>query len=126
MLDDGRPSWENNLNWFVDDNTALAASPVSQHDAASGGRTRTMRATVTEAGITRVELGRADDLDGTGAVEIGLGVLASLGAASVLASVMLGPSARPVVTSGPLLCGLGLWLNQRDSQSSERTCAHRA
>ena len=64
VLDDGRPSWENNLNWFVGDNTALASNPVIQHDAPSIVRTRTMRATVTGAGITRLELGRPDDLNG--------------------------------------------------------------
>ena len=104
VLDDGRPSWENNLNWFVEDNTALEATLVYQHDAPSSGHTRTMRATVTEAGITRLELGRPDDLRRRRRRRSPeLGVLTFIGAASVLASVVLRTLASPVVTPGPVM-----------------------
>jgi hypothetical protein len=119
VLDDGRPTWENNLNWFIDDNTT--PTPVSQHDVPSSGRPRTMRATVTEAGITRLELGRPDDLGGPSAAAPELGVLTLIGAASVLASVVIRTFASPVVTPGLVMCGLGRWLNQRDSRDSECT-----
>jgi hypothetical protein len=62
VLDDGRPSWENNLNWFVDGNSAVEGAPLSRRDVPPSSRTRTMRASVTEAGITRLELGRREDL----------------------------------------------------------------
>jgi hypothetical protein len=95
--------------------------PLSRHDVPSTGRTRTMRATVTEAGITRLELGRPDDLGGASAAAPEVGVLTFIGAASVLAYVMFGALASPVVTPGPVICGLGCWLNQRGSRNSERT-----
>ena len=50
-------------------------------------------------------------------------MLTFIGAASVLACVTLGTSASPVVTPGPVMCGLGEWLEQRNSRNSERTCA---
>lgn len=123
VLDDGRPSWENNLNWFVDGNIAVEATPLPQHDAASSGRTRSMHATMTEAGFTHPELGRPDADGGASALSPALAVVTFIGAASVLACVTLGTSASPVVTPGPVLCGLGEWLEQRNSRNSERTCA---
>jgi len=119
VVDDGRPSWENNLNWFVDDNAALHATPVSRHDVPSSRRSRTMRATVTAAGITRLQLGRPDDLRGDSAAPE-LSVLAFIGAASVLGCAMLGTMVSPVDTPGPVMCGLGRWLNRRGSLNSER------
>src|SRR5579871_3034611 len=44
VLDDGRPGWENNPNWFLDDNSAREAVPLSQHGLWASGLTRTMRA----------------------------------------------------------------------------------
>jgi predicted AAA+ superfamily ATPase len=62
----GRHALGDNLNWFVDGNTAVEVALVPQRDVVRSDRVRTMRANVSEAGITRLEIGRPDDLASAG------------------------------------------------------------
>jgi hypothetical protein len=56
VLDDGRPSWEHNLNWFMDGSPLVESEPLATSVFTATAHLRTMRASVSEGGITHLEI----------------------------------------------------------------------
>jgi hypothetical protein len=130
VLDNSRPSWENNLNWWIDGNPAVealqqmprtgetSATQPSANGAAPTGYTRMMRVTATQAGITRIVANRADSLPVHGAdAQARWALLAFVAAGVLLRSALFGPISASVSHSALkrrwLMPGLERWLIDR-------------
>ena len=138
VVQDGRPSWENNLNWWMDGNPAIGmqastagiggAPQVSQPRTRASGPapardTRYARANVTEGRITRLtmtwdarpEAGISSSSGAWARMLALVATLALLGCA-LIATVTSEPAARPVSERGRLVQGLKCWLAVRQGQ----------
>ena len=146
VVQSGRPSWENNLNWWMDGNDALqaelptpdmgaapaASGPQTSADGPAATRdTRVMLAIVTRGRIMRLTMTPVASLEASiptsSAVALRSGgaqiarLLALVSPLALLACVLVGivcfePTARPASDRGWLLHGLNGWLAVRQGQ----------
>jgi hypothetical protein len=126
VVDSGRPSWENNPNWWVDGSPALqvlaSVPPIAEAGVTTTTDTRYMRADVTQARIMRLTMSRVAPVEASSSVSERLGqslgplafaagfVLFGCALTSMLASE---PEVPPASDGGWLVQGLNGWLAER-------------